>query len=98
MADASRSRAPFIAGVLALMLFGAAATWWMLRPEPPPVQPAPVVAPVEPEKPPELKLSEVSGTVEVKGPDGAWHSAKQGDVLNASDGVRTQDGSWAVLV
>jgi ferric-dicitrate binding protein FerR (iron transport regulator) len=98
MADASRSRAPFIAGLLALLAFGGAATWWMLRGEPPPPpKPAPVVTP-EPEKPPELKLSEVSGTVEVKGADGEWHAAKQGDVLNSSDGVRTQDGSWAVLV
>lgn len=99
MADASRSRAPFIAGLLAIVAFGGAATWFMLRGEPPPPpKPAPVVAAPEPEKPPELKLSEVSGTVEVKGADGEWHPAKQGDVLKSSDGVRTQDGSWAVLV
>src|SRR5439155_22456276 len=46
----------------------------------------------------ELKLSEVSGQVEVKGADGAWHPAKPGDTLKPSDGVRTQDGSYAVLV
>src|SRR5262245_10701017 len=95
---ASRSRAPFIAGLLALLLFAVGATWFMLRVEPPapPKRVAAVAPPLE--KPAELRLSELSGTVEVKGADGEWRVAKQGDTLKPSDGVRTQDGSWAVLV
>jgi ferric-dicitrate binding protein FerR (iron transport regulator) len=93
-----RSRAPFLAGLAALALFATATTWFMLRPEPPPPKPVRALTPKEPDKPAELKLSDISGSVEVKGPDGEWHPAKKGDVLKPSDGVRTQDGSWAVLV
>jgi hypothetical protein len=96
----TRSRAPFIAGLAALALFAGGATWWMLLSDPPPPpKRVAVAAPAEqPAKPAELRLSELSGTVEVKGPDGQWHAAKQGDTLKPSDGVRTQDGSYAVLV
>jgi hypothetical protein len=94
-----RSRAPFLAGLAALALFAGGATWWMLRPEPPP-PPRPVAAPAppEPDRPAELRLSDLNGNVEVKGANGEWRPAQKGDVLKPSDGVRTQDGSWAVLV
>lgn len=58
------------------------------------MRPAQVAAP----KPQELRLSQLSGTVEVKSPDGTWKPAKAGDVLKPSDGVRTQDGAYAVIV
>lgn len=99
-AASSRSRAPFLLGLLGIGLFGAAATWFMLQGEPPPpprpasVQKAPVAVP----KPAELKLTQLTGTVEVKGKDGTWRPAKEGDSLTSSDGVRTQDGAYAVLV
>jgi hypothetical protein len=98
-ASSTRSRAPFIAGLAALAAFAAAASWLMLRGDPPPPPRVAVVTPpVEPDKVPELKLSELTGTVEVKSPNGEWHVAQKGDVLKPSDGVRTQDGSYAVLV
>ena len=102
MSDAasSRSRVPFFLGLAAIGLFGAGATWFMLQGEPPPpprpsnIKPAQVAAP----KPAELKLTQLTGKVEVKGKDGVWREAKEGDPLSSSDGVRTQDGAYAVLV
>lgn len=99
-APKSRSRLPFVSGLLGIVLFGAGATWFMLQGEaaPPPrpktVKPVPVATP----RPAELKLSQLQGTVEVKGTDGVWRAAKSGDALNRSDGVRTQDGAYAVIV
>ncbi len=85
---------------MGIALFGAGATWFMLQGEPPPpprpahIKPAPVAVP----KPAELKLTQLSGTVEVKDKDGKWRVASEGDTLKPSDGVRTQDGAYAVLV
>ncbi len=67
------------------------------------VPPAPVAQPPLPsveeeKKPAELSLSEVEGTVEVRRPNGEWVKAEKGEKLKASDAVRTQDGSYAVLV
>ncbi len=45
-----------------------------------------------------LKLGEVNGKVTVKRGDGGWVEAKPGEPLAESDGVRTEDGSYAVLV
>ncbi|MBL8952464.1 MAG: FecR domain-containing protein [Myxococcaceae bacterium] len=95
-----RSRGPFLLGIAGIVLFGATATYLMFLSEPPPaprpanVRPAVVAAP----KPQQLTLSQLSGAVEVKGADGTWRAAKAGDVLKPSDGVRTQDGAYAVIV
>ncbi len=78
--------------------------WWLFLSEPPP---PPVPVAVEP--PPEVRdagprrlavtLGEVTGAVELRrGADAGWEPAKAGDVLSPSDGVRTGDGSSAVLV
>ncbi len=95
-----RSRGPFLLGLLGIVLFGSVATYLMFLAEPPPpprpanVRPAAVAAP----KPQQLTLSQLAGVVEVKSPDGTWRPAKAGDVLKPSDGVRTQDGAYAVIV
>ncbi|MFT3835434.1 MAG: FecR domain-containing protein [Myxococcaceae bacterium] len=97
-----RSNLPFIAGVLAILALLPLAYWLLLgRDEglPPPPPPKPVAQQVidaGPKKA-ELKLSEVTGKVTVKRGDGAWVEAKAGDALSESDGVRTEDGSYAVL-
>lgn len=88
---------------LVLILLSVPAAWWLfLREEPPPPPPPPKPAAVVPDagkKAAELKLGEVQGTVEIrKGVDGGWVSAKQGDLLSPNDGVRTKDGSYAVVV
>ncbi len=69
-------------------------------------EPAPVVAPPDPPAvveapapaPAELQLSEVEGQVEIRRADGTWAPAQKGEKLRTSDSVRTQDGSYAVLV
>lgn len=92
-----------------LVLLAIAATvplaWWLFLSEP--VQP-PVVTPKPP--PPvavvdagpravEIHLGEVTGSVQIRhGATGEWVDAKSGDVLQPTDGVRTTDGSYAVLV
>lgn len=95
-----RSRVPFFLGLGGIALFGAAATWFMLHGDPPPPpRPANVLpAAVAPPKPTELRISQLSGGVEIKGPNGSWRKAVAGDVLKSSDGVRTADGAYAVLV
>lgn len=66
------------------------------QPKPPDVvvvdagAPAPIAA--------ELKLSEVQGEVEIRTASGEWKKATKGEVLKASDAVRTKDGSYAILV
>ncbi len=46
----------------------------------------------------ELEVAEASGAVQVRKSGGEWIPARPGDVLKASDGVRTGDGSYAVLM
>ncbi|MFZ5441200.1 MAG: hypothetical protein ACOZQL_14420 [Myxococcota bacterium] len=47
----------------------------------------------------EIHLGEVTGAVQIRrGATGEWLDAKSGDALQPSDGVRTLDGSYAVLV
>lgn len=79
--------------------------WWLFLSEPvaqPPlvVVPPPVVAAVDAgPKVVEIHLGEVTGAVQIRrGLDGGWEDAKSGDTLQPSDGVRTKDGSYAVLV
>ena len=96
-------RLPFILGLCAIAAFGGVMAWLLLGEELPPQQ-LPGDRLEKPDRdagtaaPSELRLSELNGEVEVKGADGSWRPAKQGDVLKPSDGVRTRDGSWAVLV
>ena len=79
--------------------------WWLFLAEPPPppklvVPPAPVATVVDAgPRVVEIKLGELTGTVQIRhGLDGGWQDAKPGDALLPSDGVRTTDGSYAVLV
>jgi hypothetical protein len=77
--------------------------WWLFLSEPakpPPLVVPPPVAVVDAgPKAVEIRLGEVKGTVQIRrGADGTWQDAKPGDPLLPSDGVRTSDGSYAVLV
>src|SRR3954452_12224018 len=77
--------------------------WWLFLAEPPPkplvlVPQALAVVDAGP-RPVEIRLGELNGTVQIRrGLDGGWQDAKPGDALLPSDGVRTTDGSYAVLV
>ncbi|MDP2270962.1 MAG: hypothetical protein Q8N23_22540 [Archangium sp.] len=77
--------------------------WWLFLAEPS-SQPVQVVVPPVTvvdagPRPVEIRLGELTGTVQIRrGLDGGWQDAKPGDALLPSDGVRTTDGSYAVLV
>ncbi|MFP2912972.1 FecR domain-containing protein, partial [Pyxidicoccus sp. 3LFB2] len=97
----SRRQTPFLVG-LVLILAALPVGWFIfLRqpPPPPPPPPAPVAveAPVA-KKPLELEITEVSGTVEVLHSDGTWKPATVGTALRRNEKVRTQDGSYAMLI
>lgn len=77
--------------------------WWLFLADP--QKPLPLVPPVVAgvidagPRAVEIKLGELTGTVQIRhGLDGGWQDAKPGDALLPSDGVRTTDGSYAVLV
>lgn len=71
----------------------------LLGDDPPPPPPPRVAKPPEPEKKPaELKLSEVTGQVQIRRGKGEWVTAAKGETLKTSDAVRTADGSYAVLI
>ncbi|MCC6336976.1 MAG: FecR domain-containing protein [Myxococcales bacterium] len=97
-----RSSTPFVLGLVAIAAVIPLAWWLFLRePSPPPLPPKPpTAAKVDAGAPShELKLAEISGTVEVRrGLDGGWEPAAPGTRLSPSDGVRTTNGSYAVLV
>ncbi|QSQ14893.1 FecR domain-containing protein [Myxococcus landrumensis] len=98
----TRRQTPFYVG-LVLILAALPLGWFLFlhHPPPPPPPPAPPVAPVSPpeeEKALELELTEVTGTVEVKEGDGSWRKASVGMSLRRNDKVRTDDGSYAVLI
>ncbi len=92
----------------ALMLIAIAAmvplAWWLFLAEPSAQLPQVVVpsAPVGLDAGPravEIRLGELTGSVQIRrGLDGGWQDAKSGDALLPSDGVRTTEGSSAVLV
>ncbi|MFO0596950.1 MAG: hypothetical protein U0228_16665 [Myxococcaceae bacterium] len=89
--------------LVALILTAIPVGWWLFLREPPagpPVVPPPVVTvPDAGPKAIEIHLGEVNGSVQIRrGLDGGWADAQPGDVLNPSDGVRTANGSYAVLV
>jgi hypothetical protein len=101
MADSapSRRQTPFLIGLL-LILAALPAGWFVFLREPPPPPPPPPVATPAPEvkKPLELEITEVSGTVEVLHADGTWRAATVGTALRQNERVRTQDGSYAMLI
>ncbi len=101
-----RSTLPFLLGILAILALVPLGWWLFLRSPPPPVvAPPPIAAPeviITPDAGPQavqVRLSELSGTVEVRRAGStAWVPASRGQVLSSADGVRTRDGSWAVMV
>lgn len=48
--------------------------------------------------PVELRLGSISGHVQVRHGDAGWQDADGGEVLATNDGVRTDDGSYALLI
>ncbi len=94
--------------VLLLILGAIPLAWWLFLADR--TGSSPVVLPATPDaavamafdagpRITEIKLGEVTGTVQLrKGASGEWQDAKSGDALAPSDGVRTSDGSYAVLV
>lgn len=98
----SRRQTPFFIG-LALILAALPLGWFVFLRQPPlpPPPPAPLVVPAAAPaviRPMELELTEVTGTVEVKEGDGTWRKASVGMALRRHDKVRTDDGSYAVLI
>ncbi|MFT3707545.1 MAG: FecR domain-containing protein [Archangium sp.] len=99
-------RARFVAALIGIVAVVPVAWFFFLSEpggQPPIVVPNnPVVAAVDAAVAPravEIHLGDVQGTVQIRrGLDGGWEDAKSGDVLNPSDGVRTTNGSYAVLV
>jgi len=100
------SRTRFAVALLAIVAVVPLA-WWLFLSEP--VAQPPVVIPTTPvaaiavvdagPRQLEIHLGEVTGSVQIRrGADGGWEDAKPGDALLPSDGVRTSDGSYAVLV
>ena len=99
---AKRRNLPFILGLLAIVLSVPMAWRLFLYDSGTPVvvaAPPPVVAVADAGmKKAELKLTQVTGKVQIKRPNGEWADAQNGDTLNPADGVRTADGSYAVVV
>jgi hypothetical protein len=102
--DAPRPRrrsTPFLIGLVAI-LAALPLGYFLFLHQPPPPPPPPVVE-APPAPPPEkrevqLELKEVRGMVEVRRGKGEWRAASVGEALRPSDAVRTQDGSYAVLI
>ncbi|MFL5356242.1 hypothetical protein [Archangium sp.] len=99
----SRRSAPFLLGLVAILAALPLGYFLFLHqpPAPPPPPPRVVEAPhpVAPPKkgPVSLKLETVRGTVEVRRGE-QWRAASAGEALRPSDTVRTQEGSYAVLI
>jgi len=98
-----RRQTPFILGlVLILAALPLGYFLFLHQPPPPPAlpmppAPPPVVETKAPEKPMEVTLTEVTGTVEVRRADGTWEAVKPGRVLQPSEILRTKDGASALL-
>ncbi len=89
---------PFIAALL-LIAASVPLAWWVFYGE----EPAPKVKAASAidagqRKFSEIKVAEVTGTVLVKRGDAGFMPIAAGDKLSAADAVRTDDGSYAVLV
>ncbi|GHG84479.1 FecR domain-containing protein [Comamonas sp. JC664] len=103
MADSrpSRRQAPFLIG-LVLILAALPVGWFVFLRQPPPPPPPPVAPPVvaAPVVPRQLvlELTQVSGKVEVQNTDGSWREATVGMALRRDERVRTDDGSYAMLI
>lgn len=100
-----RRQAPFLLGLVLILAALPLGYFLFLREPPaPPPPPPPVVAPAPVvEQAPEpvvrqLEISEVRGTVEVRRGGGPWEVVSPGAKLQATDSVRTRDGSYAVLI
>lgn len=98
---ARRRNLPFVIGLAAILL-SVPLAWWLFLSGPAgavPVAPPPIALVADAgSKKAELKLTQVTGQVQIKRADGGWADAKDGDTVNSSDGVRTADGSYAVVV
>lgn len=101
---AKKGSSRFVLGLLAIAAIIPLAWFFILRepPAPPPLKtaPQPKVAAVDAGKAfTKIRVADAAGAVQIRrGVDGGWADAKPGDTLSPSDGVRTTDGSWAVLV
>jgi hypothetical protein len=97
-----RRQAPFFLGLVVILAALPLGYFLFLhQPPPPPLPPPPPPPPVveaPPREPMQLELREVSGTVEVRRASGDWVKAQPGERLQASDAVRTRDGSYAVII
>jgi hypothetical protein len=100
-----RRQGPFILGLVLILAALPLGYFFFLRevpPAPPSVAPvappAPVVEAPAPEKPVQLQITEVSGTVQVKAKNGSWQNVDKGTMLTAADEVRTVGGSYAVII
>jgi hypothetical protein len=100
--SAKRRNLPFVLGLVAIALSLPIAWKVFLSDSGPTVAPVvPVALAAVPDagtKKVELKLTQVTGKVQIKRANGEWADAKNGDAVNSSDGVRTADGSYAVVV
>jgi hypothetical protein len=102
--DAPRPRrrsTPFLIGLVAILAALPLGYFLFLHQPPPPPPPPIVEAPPTPppeKRPVQLELKEVRGTVEVRRGKGEWRAVSVGEALRPSDAVRTQDGSYAVLI
>jgi len=92
--------------VLLLIIGAVPLAWWLFLSEPAVNPPLPILTVPDASvaidagaRVTEIKLGELTGTVQIrKGATGEWVDAKSGDALEPNDGVRTSDGSYAMLV
>lgn len=87
-----RSAWPFYLAMV-LILTSLPAGYFLLLQDAPPATPEAA----SPGKPVELKVTRVEGTVEIRRASGQWGQVKAGDTLQPADGVRTGEGSIAIL-
>lgn len=96
-----RRQTPFFLG-LALILAALPLGYFIFLRQPPPPPPPPrapeVVQAPAVKRPVELEFTKVDGTVEVQHADGTWLPARVGMALRRDEKVRTDDGSYAMLI
>jgi len=101
-APQKRSSWTFLLGLALVLLSVPAAYFLFLRaPPPPPPPPPPKVAAVPDagHKVVEIRLGQLQGKVEIRRAGTTqWTTAAEGDTVSPADGVRTADGSYALLV
>lgn len=79
------------------------ASYWVFLRAPEVVPPPTMVVPTVPDAglllaPVELRLGAISGHVQLRHGDAGWQDADGGEALATNDGVRTDDGSYALLI